>query len=52
MSNSNFKLIEEPINRNLVIFVNKNGDVGTDTLALQDLLSMKIKFYRALLSFM
>lgn len=41
MSHSNFKLInnDEPINSNLVIIVNKNGDVKTDTLALQNLLS-------------
>jgi hypothetical protein len=41
MSHSNFKIIanDEPINRNLVIIVNKNGEVGTDTRALQTLLS-------------
>ncbi|KAG5678568.1 hypothetical protein PVAND_008231 [Polypedilum vanderplanki] len=43
MSHSNFKIIanDEPINRNLVIIVNKNGDVGTDTVALQTLLTSK-----------
>ncbi|CAG9800922.1 unnamed protein product [Chironomus riparius] len=43
MSHSNFKLIhnDEPINSNLVIIVNKNGDVKTDTLALQNLLTSR-----------
>lgn len=42
MSRSSFKIIanDEPINRNLVIIVNKNGEIGTDTAALQNLLSM------------
>jgi hypothetical protein len=41
MSHSSFKIVanSEPINENLVIIVNKNGDVGTDTNALQTLLS-------------
>jgi hypothetical protein len=44
MSNSAFRILanDEPINRNLVIVVNKNGQVATDTEALQSLLS---KFY-------
>lgn len=41
MSHSAFRILanEEPINRNLVIVVNKNGQVSTDTEALQNLLS-------------
>lgn len=41
MSHSAFRILanDEPINRNLVIVVNKNGQVGTDTEALQSLLS-------------
>jgi hypothetical protein len=40
MSHSSFKLInnDETI-KNLVIVVNKNGEVGTDTDALRNLLS-------------
>lgn len=42
MSHSAFRILanDEPINRNLVIVVNKNGQVGaSDTEALQTLLS-------------
>ncbi|CRK92671.1 CLUMA_CG006241, isoform A [Clunio marinus] len=43
MSHSTFRIIanDEPINRNLVIIVNKNGQVATDTEALQNLLTSK-----------
>lgn len=41
MSHSSFKIIanDEPISHNLVILVNKNGSIGTDTVTLQNLLS-------------
>lgn len=41
MSHSAFRILanDEPINRNLVIVVNKNGQVSTDTEVLQTLLS-------------
>lgn len=41
MSHSSFKLIanDEPMSQNLIIVVNKNGSVGTDTATLQTLLS-------------
>jgi hypothetical protein len=41
MSHSAFRILanDEPINRNLVIVVNKNGQVSTDTEVLQSLLS-------------
>ena len=41
MSQSAFRILanDEPINRNLVIVVNKNGQVSTDTEVLQTLLS-------------
>ena len=41
MSHSSFKIIanDEPISHNLVILVNKNGSIGTDTATLQNLLS-------------
>lgn len=41
MSHSSFKLIanDEPMNQNLIIVVNKNGSVRTDTATLQNLLS-------------
>jgi hypothetical protein len=41
MSHSAFRILanDEPTNRNLVIVVNKNGQVSTDTEVLQTLLS-------------
>lgn len=44
MSHSSFKIIanDEPISHNLVILVNKNGSIGTDTVTLQNLLSKSL----------
>lgn len=45
MSNSQFKILNrnEPDANNLVIVVNKSGQVSTDTELLQNLLSKKIE---------